>query len=110
MKRRFIGALAVCALGVCLRSAEISSQTPVFRATTQYVAMDVIVRDKDDRPVTDLSKDDFVVTERDRPQKITDFAYVSIPVADRPVNLDAAPPPPSDVATNGGASQDSRAI
>jgi VWFA-related protein len=101
-----IGALVVSVLG----SAVASPQTPVFRATTQYVAMDVIVRDRDGHPVTDLTKDDFLVSERDRPQKITDFAYISIPVADRAVNLDVPPPPPSDVATNGRTSQDSRAL
>jgi hypothetical protein len=87
-----------------------SSQPPVFRAATQYVAMDVIVQDKDDRPVTDLTKDDFVISDNGNPQTITDFAYVSIPVADRSVNLDLPPPPSSDVATNGRASQNSRAI
>lgn len=87
-----------------------SSQQPIFRASTQYVAMDVIVRDKDGRPVTDLSKDDFVITDGRNRQSITDFAYVSIPVADTTVDLDAPPPAPSDVATNGRASRNSRAI
>lgn len=85
-------------------------QAPVFRTATQYVAMDVIVRDKNDEPVTDLTKEDFVVTEHDVPQKITNFAYVSIPIGDRAVNLDLPPPPPSDVATNGQTSQNSRAL
>jgi VWFA-related protein len=84
-------------------------QLPVFRAATQYVVLDVIVRDKDDRPVTDLTKDDFLITEHDVPEKVSDFAYISIPVGDRPVNLDV-PPPPSDVASNGEASQNSRAL
>lgn len=114
MTRVPIGLALAVALAVTLTAQR--GQPPagqpqtVFRSATQYVALDVIVRDKNDRPVTDLTKDDFVVTERDHPQTVRDFAYISIPVGDRPVDLDAPPKAFSDIATNGQTSQNSRAL
>jgi len=63
-----------------------------------------------DLPVTNLRKEDFEILENGRPQKIADFSYVSIPVANRAINIDAPPAPPSDVATNGESARATRAI
>jgi len=82
---------------------------PVFRTTTRYVSVDVVVTDNRDRPVTGLTKDDFTISENGVPQTIADFAAVVIPVGTRPVDLDRPTPPPSDIATNGSAI-DSRAF
>ncbi len=97
-------ALAVAACGVAF-----AHQQPVFRSATQFVAVDVVVTGKDDLPVTDLKREDFEITENGRPQRISEFSYVSIPVAHRAIDADA-PPPPSDVATNGESARASRAI
>lgn len=99
-------ALAVAAGGVAF-----AHQQPVFRSATQFVAVDVVVTGKDDLPVTDLKREDFEITENGRPQRISEFSYVSIPVAHRAIDADAPPPPPpSDVATNGESARASRAI
>jgi VWFA-related protein len=85
-----------------------AQQAPVFRAGVDYVRVDVVVTDKNDVPVTDLTKADFELTDRGRPQTITDFEFVSVPVQTRTVDLKAPRPPEPDVATNIPASPDSR--
>jgi VWFA-related protein len=72
----------------------------VFRAGVEYVAVDVVVTDPHDKPVTDLSVNDFEIRERDHGQQILDFAHVSVPVNHRSVDLHAVPAPPPDVASN----------
>lgn len=83
---------------------------PVFRTRTQHVAIDVVVTDKDDTPVTDLTKADFEIRENGALQTISDFAFVSIPLANRVVDVDAPPLPPSDVGSNASSARSSRAI
>lgn len=53
-------------------------QQPTFRARIDSVSVDVIVTDRQGRPVTDLTADDFEVREADRPQKIEAFKLVTI--------------------------------
>jgi VWFA-related protein len=83
---------------------------PLFRSSTQFVSVDVVVTGKDDAPISNLTKDDFEITENGKPQKISEFAYVSVPMAHRAVDVDAKPQPLSDVASNGAAARASRAI
>src|SRR5689334_11179854 len=45
----------------------------VVKVTSNLVSLDVIVKDKKGRPVTDLKAEDFTVTENGVPQKITFF-------------------------------------
>lgn len=93
-------AVAVCGvLGVAARQ-------PVFRSGVEYVPLDVVVTDRDDRPVTDLRKDEFEILENGRPQTIADFRIVSVPVAHRTMKAEVEPEP--DVATNTPPSPDSR--
>jgi len=50
------------------------SNTPTFRATSTLVFLDITVLDKKGRPVvTGLSKDDFTITEDNKPQRIFSF-------------------------------------
>jgi VWFA-related protein len=50
------------------------SNTPTFRATSTLVFLDVTVLDKKGRPVvTGLTKDDFTITEDNKPQRIFSF-------------------------------------
>jgi VWFA-related protein len=83
---------------------------PVFRTATQFVAVDVVVTGKGDAPVTDLTRDDFEIRENGKPQKITNFAFVSIPIGERAVDLDGTPQPLGDVASNTTSASTSRAI
>ena len=83
---------------------------PTFRSTTQYVAVDVVVTDSRDRVITDLTKDDFTVTENGMLQTIEDFAFVSVPLESRTIDLNVPPPPPSDVGSNASQPRASRAM
>lgn len=117
MPKPVLALLACAATTLCLapsmlaqRGAPPQRQASVFRSTTQYVTLDVVVTDRDDRPVWGLTKDDFVISENSNAQKITDFSEVVVPLADRPVDLDGPVPPPSDVASNGLSAASSRAL
>src|ERR1051325_6557683 len=50
-----------------------SDDQDVIKVTSNLVSLDVIVKDKKGRPVTDLKAEDFTVTENGVPQKITFF-------------------------------------
>lgn len=89
-------------------SAPPQQPQPTFRARVDQVLVDVIVTDRNDRPITDLTAADFEIRENGRLQRITDFQYVSVPVSTTPLEADtreerAAIALP-DVATNAPAS------
>lgn len=54
-----------------------SAQEDVVRITTNLVQIDVVVTDKDGKPVTDLRPDEFEILEEGKRQQITNFSYVS---------------------------------
>jgi VWFA-related protein len=97
--------MRILALAVALAAVQ---QAPVFKTGVDYVSVDVIVTDRNDVPVTDLTKEDFEIIDRGKPQVITSFEYVDMPVATRTVDLKAPRPPEPDVATNLPSSADSR--
>ena len=51
---------------------------PTFRAGVDFVRVDVIVTDKDGKPVVDLTPEDFVVTEDGEPQTVSSFKLVRV--------------------------------
>jgi VWFA-related protein len=57
--------------------ADNRDQRPLFRAATDAVLVDVVVRDREGRPVTDLTVDDFEVFESGTRQQISSFDVVS---------------------------------
>src|SRR5262245_42878436 len=70
---------------------------PVFAGGVRPVKVDVFVTDEHHNPVTDLQQSDFEIFENERPQVITTFATVNIPVEQAPkLPLGAEP----DVQTN----------
>jgi VWFA-related protein len=71
-------------------SSQAPSQPPTFGAAVEIVRLDVIVLDRDGRPVAALTRDDFVVEEGGRPQAIESFEPVVVP--SRPVPPVAEPP------------------
>jgi VWFA-related protein len=101
---------AVLVSAVAATALSAQQPAPVFKTATQFVLVDVVVTGANDQPVAGLTKDDFEIVENGRPQKISEFSFVSIPVANRKIDVDAPPPPPSDVATNGESARASRAI
>ncbi len=78
-----------------IRAAQAQQEQMVLRVTTRLVEVQVLVHDKHGRPVTGLSKNDFVVMDRGERQKITLFAVES--------NQSPSPPPnplPAGVFSN----------
>lgn len=73
-----------------------------FRAEVNYVEVDAVVRDANGNFVRDLRQEDFQVLEDGRPQQVTAFSFVNIPVEreDRPLFLGRQVEP--DVFSNSG--------
>ena len=76
------------------------SQQPVFRARTDLVSVYVVAVDAADQPVHGLTKDNFTVTDRKKPQQIEVFDEISH--ADTPSTPAFTLPPnlKHDVASN----------
>ncbi len=53
--------------------AEINPSNPVFRTTTRLVQVDVVVTDKQGKPIPGLKESDFSVSQDGKPQKIHVF-------------------------------------
>jgi len=68
MVRRLLAGLALAAVAASQEAPE-----TIFRSTTKLVEITVVARDKQDRPVADLTKDDFEVLDNGRPQVIRLF-------------------------------------
>ncbi|MEX2271132.1 MAG: VWA domain-containing protein [Vicinamibacterales bacterium] len=104
--------IKILLLGAVLVAQALPAQQPTFRARVDQVLVDVVVTDRNDRPITDLSAADFEIVENGRVQKITDFQFVSVPVSTTPLEAStrearAAAPLP-DVATNRPPASNSR--
>jgi VWFA-related protein len=56
------------------RTSEAQQDLPVLRVTTHLVEVHVLVHDKAGKPVVGLTRDDYVLKERSKPQKITAFS------------------------------------
>jgi VWFA-related protein len=69
-----------------------------FPAETAFVEVDAIVTDRAGQPVRDLTRDDFVVLEDGKPQKIDFFTRIDMPY-ERPEPLAPLPVEP-DVTSN----------
>jgi VWFA-related protein len=65
-------------------------QTPRIHVDTRLVEVNVIVRDKNNRPVEGLTKSDFKIWDRDKPQNISMFSAISL--AQPPRVFPALPP------------------
>ena len=109
MHRIRLAALLVLLGGSALSSQSASSpapqapqspQPPTFRLNVEYVEVDAVVTDRDGQFVRGLAKEDFQIFEDGKPQPISTFAVVDIPVerAQRPLGAANAIEP--DVRTN----------
>jgi VWFA-related protein len=58
------------------------TRQPVFRTGTELVLVNVVVRDKSGAVVRGLTRDDFTITEDDRPQTVTSFDFEELDKAD----------------------------
>ena len=68
-----------------------------FRAGVRAIQVDAVVTDEGGNPVRGLTEDDFAITERGKPQPITTFEAVDIPIETQLPDLADA-----DVVTNEG--------
>jgi VWFA-related protein len=67
--------------------AEQPPQTPIFRAGTDLVRVDVTVTQRGDEPVTDLRMEDFEITDDGAPQTVETMKFVQVD-GTRQTNLD----------------------
>src|SRR6266516_5675288 len=67
--------IAIVLAGAVPRAQTPSPPRQVFRSGTELVLVNVVVRDKSGAVVRNLSRDDFTVTEDDKPQTITSFDF-----------------------------------
>jgi VWFA-related protein len=103
-------AAAGIAAAAALAGELLAQQQPVFRSRADLVTVDVVVTDSNDRPITDLTADEFAIVQGGRRQTITDFEFVSIPNANRTLDVEGVVQPPPDVATNEPPPDTSRAF
>jgi VWFA-related protein len=54
------------------------AEEEIVKIPVTLVQVDVVVRDKNGRPVTDLKAEDFEILEDGRPQTISNFSYISL--------------------------------
>lgn len=72
------------------------AQGPTFKSEVEYVEVDAVVTDRDGQTIRDLRKEDFQVFEDGKPQTISTFSLVDIPIeravrplfAERPIEPD----------------------
>jgi len=96
---RHAGALAVTLLWATTSALTVRAQEatrdpdaqPTFRTGTSAVVLDVVVRDRQGRPVTDLRADEIEVREDGQPVKVDTFDFVR---GGTPVRLDGTGPDP----------------
>ena len=104
MKSRIAAALLLSSIGAAVAAQ--STQTPPeqppvsFRVEINLVEVDAFVTDAQGNAVSGLTAADFEVVEDGRPQKITSFIPVGIPLerAERPLFASAPRPPVKTIA------------
>ena len=67
---------------IALAIVPVAAQRPVFRSGTELVLVNVVVRDKGGNVVRGLTRNDFAVTEDDKPQVVTSFDFEELDKAD----------------------------
>lgn len=96
MKLRFSMAVLLASLS----AAALSAQEVTFRLEVNYVEVDAVVTDAQGRVVTDLRQADFEVLEDGRPQTVTAFSLVNLPIERAVRPLFAGAPIEPDVQAN----------
>src|SRR5262245_26961201 len=81
MSARLAATLLVVALcTTALIGQQGQTAQPTFRAQVDAIELDAFVTDAQGNPVTNLTVDDFEIVEGGRPQTITAFRLVNIPI------------------------------
>ena len=99
-KRLWTGVALCLVLGPTPARAQ--EPPPRFPTAAELVTVDVVVLDRDGKPVAGLTRDDFVVREDGRPQAVTAFESVEalVPALAAPDTVAATSPSTARVATN----------
>jgi VWFA-related protein len=87
-------------LALLVVTSSAQQDAPTFRAETTYIEVDAFVTGSRGALVHDMTKEDFELLEDGRPQVISDFRFVDIPVT--PASPATASRVPADVVTNVG--------
>lgn len=77
-----------------------AQQTPTFKVAVDYVEVDAVITDRNGKFVRDLKKEDFQVLEDGKPQTISAFTIVDMPVERARRPLFASRPIEPDVKSN----------
>lgn len=80
--------------------AQAGPQTPTFRVAVDYVEVDVLVTDAQGNYVRDLKKEDFQIFEDGKPQTLSNFVPIVIPVERGQQPLFTSQPVEPDVQSN----------
>jgi len=78
----------------------VQGPTPTFKSQVEYVEVDALVTDQQGNFVRSLTKDDFQILEDGKPQTISNFSLVDIPIEQLQRPLFAARPIEPDVQSN----------
>jgi VWFA-related protein len=112
-----LGFVAGCALlgGLGVVTADLpashrSFDQILFRSSTTQVMLDVVVTDKDDRPVEDLSSSDFEIRQNGKVQAISQFDFVKVPLGNRDVPSGSSFAADSAPAVNTRPTRETRAF
>src|SRR5499433_3679007 len=80
--------------------AAVQGPTPTFKSQVEYVEVDALVTDQQGNFVRTLTKDDFQILEDGKPQTISNFSLVDIPIEQLQRPLFASRPIEPDVQSN----------
>src|SRR3954469_1789373 len=73
MARRIVAAVRVAVIACGSISAQQPSTGYTFRSQSELMLVNVTVRDKDDKIVRDLKREDFTVVENNKAQQVLSF-------------------------------------
>lgn len=104
MSRWVVGAIAVLGVSATLAAGQ-QQQPPTFRSNVELVQVDVVVVDKDGNPIRGLTRADFTLLDRGKPQTIATFDEVSH-TPEASAAIPSIPAVRLDVASNQSAQSD----
>src|SRR4051812_40520684 len=85
----------VTILAVCLSvpvAGQQPPQTPTFRSSVTLVTVDVVVLDRDGKPVPGLTADDFQIKLNGKVQPVRALSYVQVAAQAAPLTVTEIPP------------------
>jgi VWFA-related protein len=79
----FIGLFSISIFGQEPSPLATPPEDNPVKITTSLIQLDVVVTDKDGKPVTDLKPEDFKILQDGKPQAVTSLSYVNSQTAER---------------------------